>query len=314
MYYVANKVIQVVDAEIKHLAERSQALNQETRITVYTFNHKVTCAIYDKDVLRLPSISEHYKVNGMTALIDATLKSQDDLAQTAQLYGSHAFLTYVFTDGEENASKNSPAALLRRLQELPDNWTVAVFVPNQAGKFEAKKFGFPADNIAVWDVSERGVYEVGEIIRQTTDTYMQARTTGVHGSRTLFSTSPDALNKQTVKDAKLKQLASGSYKLINVANDAPIREFVQDKGYSYTPGCGYYQLTKTESIQPQKKIAVRNKKTGRIYTGDNARDLLGLPAMEVRVRPDYNPEFDVYVQSTSVNRKLIKGTKLLLLL
>jgi len=35
--------------------------------------------------------------------------------------------------------------------------------------------------------------------------------------------------------------------------------------------------------------------------------------MDVRVRPDYNPLYDVFVQSTSTNRKLLRGTKLLLL-
>jgi hypothetical protein len=32
-------------------------------------------------------------------------------------------------------------------------------------------FGFPADNIAVWDTSAEGLAEVGETIRRTTDTY-----------------------------------------------------------------------------------------------------------------------------------------------
>lgn len=313
MSYLAESLVQAVDRQIEYLAERSKVWNQETRITVYTFNDSVRCAIYDKDVLRLPSIREHYRTRGMTALIDAAIKSQDDLAQTAQLYGSHAFLTYVFTDGQENRSRHSPDTLAAKLAALPSNWTVAVFVPDQTGKFEAMKFGFPAENIAVWDVSERGIAEVGEVIRRTTDTYMQSRTTGIHGSRTLFSTSADAVNKQTVRDANLRQLPSGTYKILNVNVDGPIKEFVIGKGLTYTLGCAYYQLTKTESIQPQKRIAVRNKKTGRFYTGDSARDLLGLPAMEVRVKPDYNPDFDVFVQSTSVNRKLLKGTRLLVL-
>lgn len=42
--------------------------------------------------------------------------------------------------------------------------------------------------------------------------------------------------------------------------------------------------------------------------------MIGLPDMAVRVKPDYNPDYSVYVQSTSINRKLIAGTKYLYLL
>src|SRR6185369_14557730 len=248
-----------------------------------------------------------------TALIDATLKSLDDLAHTAQLYGDHAFLVYVLTDGEENVSRNRPGALAQRLAALPDNWTVACFVPSQTSKFEAKRFGFPADNIAIWDTTDSGLTEVGETIRRTTDTYMTSRASGIRGSKTLFSTGADAVNAQTVQQAGLTKLPSSKFVVLPVLADGPIRETVEATGLTYTVGAGYYQLMKTETIQANKAIAVRDKLSGAVYTGRNARDLLGLPATDVRVKPDSNPQFDVFVQSTSVNRKLIKGTTLLLL-
>lgn len=314
MTNLADTVIQVADNQIAHLAQRSKELDQETRITVYTFDDRVQCVVYDKDVLRLPSIRSHYRIGGNTALIDATLKSQDDLAQTAQLYGDHAFLTFVLTDGEENRSRARSNDLARRLAGLPDNWTVAVFVPNQTGKFEAKKFGFPADNIAIWDTSARGLAEVGETIRRTTDTYMQQRSTGVRGTRTLFAMGVDSLNTQTVRAANLEQLPASKFRLLNVSTDGPIRDIVEAAGHQYNLGTGFYQLTKTETIQQSKAIAVMERATGTVYTGRNARDLLGLPAMDVRVKPDFNPLYDVFVQSTSVNRKLLRGTRLLLLI
>jgi hypothetical protein len=47
---------------------------------------------------------------------------------------------------------------------------------------------------------------------------------------------------------------------------------MQSRGiFDYQPGDGFYQLTKREKIQPQKKIAIREKATGRIYTGPEAR-------------------------------------------
>lgn len=236
-------------------------------------------------------------------------------------YGDPCFLVQflgalgqVLTDGQENHSAARPDALARRLGALPDNWTVAVFVPDQTGKFEAKKFGFPPDNIAVWDTSAKGLTEVGETIRRTTDTYMQSRSTGVRGTRSLFSTGIDSLNVQTVRAAKLERLSVGKYRLLDVDREGYIREWVEGQGYRYNLGTAFYQLTKTETIQSAKAIAVMERATGAVHTGRNARDLLGLPAMDVRVKPDFNPLYDVFVQSTSVNRKLVQGTKLLLLM
>lgn len=314
MHHLASEVVKVADNQIAYLARRSKELDQETRVSVYVFSDTVKCVIYDKDVLRLPSIASHYRTNGMTALIDATVKSQDDLAQTPELYGDHAFLTYILTDGAENASiKYRAHHLSNRLTNLRDNWTVAVLVPDQIGKHEAKKFGFPADNIAIWDAtSVKGVTEAGDTIREATERFMVARTTGLRSSRSLFSTDADAINTKTVKDANLKAMSAGTYMVLHVKQEAPIREWIVGQGHDFRIGVAFYQLTKTESIQPQKNILVRNKKNGKLYSGPQARDLLGLPQMEVRVKPDFNPDYEVFVQSTSVNRKLVPGTRLIL--
>ncbi|MBL1102962.1 VWA domain-containing protein, partial [Streptomyces sp. 205] len=152
------------DQQIAYLARRSGELDQETRVTVYVFADTVECVIYDKDVLRMPSLKQLYRVGGMTALLAAALKSQRELAQTAQLYGDHSFLTFVLTDGQENASHRCPDAPARNPRELveavakmiatqEDNWTLAVLVPDQMGKREAMQCGFPKDNIAIWDAT-----------------------------------------------------------------------------------------------------------------------------------------------------------------
>lgn len=311
-----HELVNVADGQVKYLARRSQELDQETRVSVYTFADTVECLIYDKDVLRLPSIRDLYRIGGMTALIDATLKSLDDLDETATLYGDHAFLAFVLTDGQENRSRtpNKLQAISNRLLYLPDNWTVACLVPNQRSVFEAKGFGFPADNIEVWDTtSAAGVVEVGETIRRATDSFMVARTQGVRGTRSLFSTGLEAVNTATVHSS-LTPLATRQYDIVPVRRDSPIREYVNSRGLSYVIGKSYYQLVKTESIQPQKEILIREKSTNKVYSGVSARDLLGLPHdLAVRVKPNQNPEYDVFVQSTSVNRKVLKGTDLIVM-
>ena len=315
MGHLTADVIKVADAQIEYLAKRSKELDQETRITVYAFADTTACLIYDKDVLRMPSLRGLYEAGGNTALIDASLKALDDLSQTPELYGDHAFLVYVLTDGEENRSRSQASTLATRISKLNNNWTVAVFVPNQTGKFEAKKFGFPADNIAIWDTTSRGFTEVGEQIRKATDTFMNARSTGVRGSKSIFNLADAVanINKQVVANA-LNRLSSSQYKLADVRAESPIRDFVEQvMRRPYQQGSAYYQLTKSEKVQAQKAIALYDVKSRTVYTGAEARNLLGLPDHEVKVAPASHPDFWIFVQSTSVNRKLVPGTKLLIL-
>lgn len=317
MSYRKNELIKVADEQIRYLAQRSKEVDQETRATVYTFSDRIRCVFYDKDVLRLPSLRSHYNPNGMTALIDATLKSQDDLALTPEIYGDHAFLTFVLTDGAENVSRTKPSTLQARLERLPSHWTVAVLVPDQASKWEAKKFGFPADNIAIWDTTSKiGLENAVGTIRTATDNFMTMRSQGVRGSRSIFSTDITAVNATTVAQAGLRALEPSAFtiSLVQPSDPVEIRSYVQGRLLRhYQTGRAYYQLTKTETIQEKKQLAVFDKKTGKVYIGQQARDLVGLPNEAARVKPNYNPDYDIFVQSTSVNRKLVPGTKLLVL-
>ncbi|MDJ0380381.1 vWA domain-containing protein [Streptomyces sp. G-G2] len=325
MSHLNGKVVEVADQQIAYLARRSKELDQETRVTVYVFADQVQCVIYDKDVLRMPSLKELYRVGGMTALLAATLKSQRELAQTAQLYGDHSFLTFVLTDGQENAShrcqdapSRNPQELVRGVAEMietqQDNWTLAVLVPDQMGKHEAMRCGFPKDNIAVWDAtSTQGLEEAGQVIQEATEKFMVGRSKGIRGSRAVFSTGAEAVNKDTIEAAGLAPADTSEYQLIPVAREAAIRDWVVESGHAYRTGCAFYQLSKPEKIQARKKIAVLEKKTDRVYTGPRARALLGLPDTEVRVTSDHNDDFTIFVQSTSVNRKLVPNTRLLLM-
>ena len=310
-------LVKVADGQIEHLARRSRELDQETRISVWTFADpsNINCVVWDKDVLRLPSIAQYYRPYGNTAFIDATLQSIRDLGETPERYGDHSFLVYVLTDGEENRSVNRPATLQQTLQGLPDHWTLAALVPNARGMHEAKRFGFPAGNIEIWDAnSAKGVSEAGDRVRVSMDNYMRARATGVRSTRSLFSTGADAVNAVTITQAGLKPLAKGTYILVPVPTDSRIDEFTKACGHNYQIGRGFYQLMKREEIQATKDIVVVSKKDHKVYSGQEARQMIGLPDMNVRVSPDHNADFDIFVQSTSINRKLIAGTRYLYLI
>ncbi|MBD0709632.1 MULTISPECIES: vWA domain-containing protein [unclassified Streptomyces] len=323
---LSHKVVEVADRQIAYLARRSRELDQETRVTVYAFADQVECVIYDKDVLRMPSLKRLYRVGGMTALLAAALKSQHELAETAQLYGDHSFLTFILTDGQENAShrcrdagdrgpEGMTEAVASMIRAQRDNWTLAVLVPDRRGRQEAVRCGFPEDNVAVWDAtSTRGLEEAGQVIQEATEKFMIGRTKGIRGSRAVFSTGADAVNKETIEAAGLTPMEQEAYELIPVTDAVAIRDWVVASGRAYRSGGAFYQLSKAEKIQARKRIAVLEKGTDRVYEGPEARALLGLPDAEARVKPDHNDDFTIFVQSTSVNRKLVTNTRLLLML
>lgn len=309
----AANLVKVVDGHIQHLADRSRSLDQDIHISVYDFADDVRCLIYDRDVLRLPSIAKLYRPRGNTALIDATLQSLEELAQTAQIHGEHAFLTFVVTDGQENRSRRRSAELRTKLSALAANWTVACLVPDAVGKDDAMAYGFAPDNIAIWNPSGlRGVEEAGVVMAEATDNFLDNRANGVVGTRSLFSTGIDAVNITTVRST-LDLLDPNSYQVLPVPRDTDIKAFFAGHPMAFRQGANYYQFTKRETIQASKKVVVREKATGRFYGGQHARDLLGLQLNDIRDTPGYNPEYDVFVQSTSPNRKLIGGTDLLVL-
>jgi hypothetical protein len=48
-----------------------------------------------------------------------------------------------------------------------------------------------------------------------------------------------------------------------------------------------------------------------VYGGDDARQLLGLPDGDARIQIQNLATYQVFIQSTSVNRKLVRGTNIL---
>ena len=109
--------------------------------------------------------------------------------------------------------------------------------------------------------------------------------------------------------------AAGRFQVLDVDHEQGVRDFVQSMGLIFKKGRGFYQFTKASIIQPYKEIVVFDKSTGDVYTNGAARELLGLPlgGGNVRVSPNIYDQsrYDVFVQSTSVNRVLMGGTKFL---
>jgi hypothetical protein len=330
-------LVKVADAQVAELAAASKVSDQETRVTVYTFSSaqfhgglEARCLVYEKDVLRVPSIAGmRLRASGNTALCGAMLKVISDLKLTPEQYGDHSFLLYLLTDGMENASLPASRSMLPKvIGELPDNWTLAAFVPDATAKHYLTRFGFAPGNISVWDPSKEGaVEEVGQLMATASSTYMAMRSSSPHkrSTQNLFEAKSPAAGdlKRT-----LTRMTPGSYFFEHVdaadlekITNARIDEFMELKtGKPYIPGRTYYEMTQRVRIQPDKKIVVaiwsKEDNSEDVFTGPEARAKLGLPddgRTEVRVSPGkWNAKgYKVFVQSNSNNRKLVPGTRVL---
>ena len=99
-------------------------------------------------------------------------------------------------------------------------------------------------------------------------------------------------------------------KASKVEKEVSIKDFIESKGEAYRKGDAFYPLTKKETVDQDKKILVQDKKTGRYYTGKAVRKILGLPEQSAKLAPGNMAWLNVYLQSTSDNRKLVRGTEL----
>lgn len=317
MDHLREKVVEVFDRELDGLKKRSVDANQETRVSIYLFaandglnrNSWLEVLSYDMDVMRFTSLKGLYRPYGNTALLDAVAQSITDHKKIPETYGDHAFLTYVITDGEENRSKiNTPGALTTLINSLPDNWTTALLVPNQAGVNAAMRFGFNAGSISIWDTTNAGVEAIGHQFTNSMDNYFAMRSSGVRGTKNLFTLDPGVVRTKS----NLSEVDPKTFDVYPVRSTAVIKDYVESwTKEKYRLGSTYYQPVKPVKLQDYKKILMQDTKTGRVYEGNNMRSLLGLPDYTIEVNPMQHPDWRMFVQSTSTNRKLFPNTFIL---
>ncbi len=114
------------------------------------------------------------------------------------------------------------------------------------------------------------------------------------------------------KKSKLERVPPGRFQVMRVDDDCDIKGFVEENGAAFKKGRGFYEFTKAETIQDYKEVVLEENSTGDLYTGGAARKMLSLPESgSWRGRPGALSGHTAFVQSTSLNRKLVAGTRFL---
>lgn len=266
-------------------------------------------------VLEIPQISKYIASGGGTPLYDSVGLAIDTLLEGRQNKKDTYFVN-VITDGFENYSRIYNAmSLSQRIKELQatDKWTFVFRVPVGHKRNLVKTLGLYEGNVIEWEQSSRGFEDVTRVTRASTQSYYNIVASGATSTRNFFTTDLSHINDKNLK-ASLVDVRN-EVKFWNVKNDGEnVRSFCESKSKQpFLKGAAFYQLVKTESkVQSYKLIAIREKMNGNVYVGDAARDILNLPKdKDIKLVPGDHGKYDVYIQSTSVNRKLPKGTNVL---
>lgn len=302
------------DKAMESLKGFVQSVNQNmadmlNKISVYSFHSTVDLIISDVEANAPFPANKIRRPYGNTALLDCVGKAISDFENVKYPANEdHTFLLYVITDGEENCSRLfTRHQISTKIEGLDDSWTVAIMVPNALGVHYAKQAGFPAGNIDIWDASSDTGYETVEKSMNTvTQTYSSMRSSGVRSTNTLFTVNANNISRSDVK----QELTKVDGKIFVAQKDYVIKEFVEKMTGKFVVGSAFYELKKKETIQANKKIVIVpvGGKDGVKYGGASARKMLGLPDHEVKVNPGDLAQWRIFVQSTSLNRKLPKGT------
>lgn len=255
---------------------------------------------------------DSYSAVGNTPLYDAIAMMIRHFESLPDIKDAQVLIE-VFSDGEEYGSQKETHDSIRRLileKDKLENWT---FAARTNAKYQFTSIGFATDNIFVWDGSTSADLERTTVAASGSRTaYMASVATGAMRKTTSFYTDMSKVSAQDVQNSMTD--ISSQVKIFTTTGDEVIKPFVEKMTGSYLKGTAFYQLTKTEDVvQDYKIIVIVNKTTGAAYSGRDARSLLNLPTSgNCKIIPGNHGNFEVYIQSTSINRKLKGGTKLLI--
>lgn len=321
MESLRNAAVQDYNALITAIRESTLAEKQDTIVSV------VKCGtgpkalvqreiVYSTAAMLQPLTSAQYDTVGPgTPLFDSVGELIQLLSAAPDANDPNvSFVIMVVTDGAENSSREWLNKLGPKIRELimTDRWTFTFRVPKGGSQY-LTRLGIPAGNIYEWDPFARGSMEQSTFAtQQAVRSFYQYRSAGIKSTNTFYAN----LSSVTSTDVKttMKDISHEVTKHAVRQDGIAIKDFIeQELRVPYALGHAFYQLTKREkAVQEQKQFVIFDKQSSRVYAGTSARRLLGLPSHgTIALAPSDHQNFEIFIQSTSVNRKLVGNTSVL---
>lgn len=303
---------------LRTISHNAKVTGQKTTVTIVRLgssrgNVYTQCKFVDSNNAEF----NDYNPYGSTPLFQALSEAIDTLEGSPDSSKKNvSFLVMTITDGEENASGINYNSIFIRSKidrtQSTDRWTYTFLMPpGKKSKF-VSTFGIPEGNCREWESTNAGVQLAGHTTQQGVTHYYTARSLGETNICSFYSD----LSKVDVKNVRNNLTdIQDKVKSYKVEKETEIRTFVEEKsGCPYKIGSAFYQLTKPETIQSNKQILVKEKNSSSVYGGFDSRKVLGFPeGKNLRITPGNHANWDLFVESNSTNRKLVRGTSILIL-
>jgi hypothetical protein len=304
MSWLTGEATVAINRILAQLHQDAQSL-PHAKVTVTHFNHEIfERREYDiKDVL--PRI-EQISTGGGTALNDTVADSIDQATDHATSY-----LIITITDGKDEHSRyyRDPTKLRDKITKAigTDRFTFAFLCPPGEVQNIVSNYQIPAGCVKAWDATDLGIKTMAQDTSQGVTEFMNQR---AHGKTKLEKFFVDA-RKLSAELGTLTDITSVC-KVLKVDREAVLQPFVEDAGLTFVLGANFYELTKPEVLRTNRAILVRQKGTRQILSGPNVRQVLGLPNdRECKVEPGDMGNLELFLESTSHNRMLVRGTEVI---
>lgn len=311
MMNIATAACKDFNATIEAIKNAASQEMLDTVVSSYEvgYDNQLTIAVSNPHVLKART---SWKASGGTPLWGGTKNLIKMLTALPDANKEDvSFLVMMTTDGEATDHHEYEAlkAVMRPLLNT-GRWTFVARVPGNISSYSFDKLidlGIPADNIQRWDVSSEGLARSTAQTTQAVQQYYTARSAGNTSSSSFYANASN-VNTNALQDVtkKVSLYVVPSHE----TNGVEIRDFILRHRMEYLKGAAFYQLTKTEArVGHTKQILVRDRNTGKFYGGAEARKMIGLPSdRNARLHPGDHKNYDLFIQSESVNRKLVAGT------
>lgn len=319
MRSVADSAITAFNEIYETVREKSKEHGQLTTVSLCKFGETFEFPYLGVSCDSVPKLgyNNYSPWQCLTRLYDAIGKSIEKLESGRDSDKDNvSFLLIVTTDGYNNSTRAyTPDTLKKLISKVmsTDRWSIVIQVPPGSRDRIAAQLGISVDNVIEWSNTKESVEKTSVATRKGLGLYFDARSRGVKSVSNFYVTTDlSKVNKRTL-NSKLDDL-SDDFKTYVVSKEMEIEPFVTEKTKRpYVRGEAFYQLMKKETVQPDKEVLIVDKKDNKVYGGQQARDLIGLPQSgNARVTPGLHNDKEIYIASKSTNRKLPRGTKVMI--
>ena len=322
MRSISSKLPGLFLTQLEAIKKNNALYNMQTEVTLIEFDKEVRVVCHNLDINgSIPAIDS--RTYDTTSLCSAVKRAVDLMKSN---YPEMTYLVITMTDGIENSSDSWDKRWMIEDKSLltlqgTDKWSFAFLVPDAKGVKYVSRLGVPRGNIKIWDATEQGVEKVRVETQSDIGNYYHTRSTGVTSTKSFFQ--PVTSNVEVVGDTCIGKMDEVTYRFKEyevergidpaTGKEWKVSDFTRAKtGRPYIAGESYYMLIKKEEVRSTKQVILRDKTTKMLYTGPVAREAIGLPKFkDAKVTPGNHANFDIFIQSTSDNRILPRGTKVL---